>query len=42
MTFNNKKLNKQEINKSSYLMLAFIGTGVGALLGLIAYVKDWF
>jgi len=34
----NEKLNQ---NKSSYVVFAFIGAGLGAFLGLVAYVKDW-
>ena len=41
MSYKDEKL-KDSRNKSSYVVLAFIGSGVGAFLGLIAYVKDWF
>jgi len=34
----NEKLNE---SKSSYVVYAFIGAGLGAFLGLIAYVKNW-
>ncbi|MGE7981522.1 hypothetical protein [Solibacillus sp. NPDC093137] len=26
---------------SSYVIPVFIGAGIGGLLGLVAYVKDW-
>jgi hypothetical protein len=41
MSFNNVNLNNLK-NESSYVVIVFIGSGAGALLGLIAYVKDWF
>ena len=41
MNDNIETLNKSS-NKSSYVIIAFIGSGIGALLGLIAYVQDWF
>ena len=28
-------------SESGYVIYAFIGAGVGAVLGLVAYVKDW-
>lgn len=28
-------------SKSGYVIYAFIGASVGAVLGLVAYVKDW-
>lgn len=34
----NEKFNQ---SKSSYVLFAFIGAGLGAFLGLVAYVKDW-
>ncbi len=30
------------LKKSSFVLPVFIGLGLGALLGLVAYVKDWF
>lgn len=41
MSLKNEKLNDSR-NISSFLILGFIGSGIGALLGLVAYVKDWF
>jgi hypothetical protein len=41
MSLKNEKL-KYSRNISIFLILAFIGSGIGALLGLIAYGKDWF
>ncbi len=32
---------RNNINKISYVIPAFIGAGLGAVLGLVAYVKDW-
>jgi hypothetical protein len=33
----------EKVFKKSRLVLpAFMGAGLGAVLGLIAYVKDWF
>lgn len=29
-------------NKSNYVLPIFFGLGIGALFGLIAYVKEWF
>jgi hypothetical protein len=29
-------------NKSTYVIIAFVSSGIGALLGIVAYVKDWF
>ncbi|WP_339194615.1 hypothetical protein MKY27_09460 [Solibacillus sp. FSL R5-0449] len=40
MTLNNKLRNDKK-NKSSYVIPVFIGGAVGAVLGVIAYVKDW-
>ncbi|MEH7276055.1 hypothetical protein [Neobacillus vireti] len=38
----NVENSKDSRSKSSYAVQVFIGAGIGALLGLIAYVKDWF
>ena len=35
-----EKGNPSQI-KSSYVIYVFIGASVGAVLGLVAYVKDW-
>jgi len=35
-------MNILKKNKRSFVVPAFIGIGIGALLGLVAYVKDWF
>jgi len=35
------KLQNEKVNKSSYVIPVFIGGAVGAVLGVIAYVKDW-
>lgn len=34
-----KKLNQR---KTDYTIIVFICTGLGAFLGLVAYVRDWF
>jgi hypothetical protein len=31
----------KEIKKTSLVLPLYLGLGIGALLGLIAYVKDW-
>lgn len=41
MSNTNKALNKSR-NKTSYVLPIFFGIGIGAFLGLIAYVKYWF
>jgi hypothetical protein len=28
-------------NKSTYVVIAFVSSGIGAVLGLVAYLKDW-
>ncbi|MFL0584003.1 hypothetical protein ACH0B6_15615 [Solibacillus silvestris] len=37
----NNKLQSQEKKKSSYIIPVFIGGAIGAVLGVVAYVKDW-
>lgn len=32
----------EALKKSGFVLPIFIGMGIGALLGLVAYVKDWF
>ncbi|GFN29873.1 hypothetical protein PCURB6_01330 [Paenibacillus curdlanolyticus] len=41
MGHNNEILCKRTIESSNFVLPAFVGTGIGALLGLVAYVKDW-
>ena len=40
MTLNNKLQNKEK-KKSDYIIPVFIGGSIGAVLGVVAYVKDW-
>lgn len=40
MTLNNK-LQKERKKKFSYIIPVFIGGAIGAVLGIVAYVKDW-
>lgn len=32
----------EALKKSSFILPVFMGLGLGALLGLVAYVQDWF
>ncbi|KEZ50916.1 hypothetical protein [Metabacillus indicus] len=41
MSHNNEILSKKRY-KSNFVVPVFIGAGIGALMGLVAYVKDWF
>jgi hypothetical protein len=34
-------MNKRQKNDMPIILYAFIGAGIGAFLGLLAYVKDW-
>jgi hypothetical protein len=38
---NKNKIQSIEQNKSSYVIPGFLGAAIGAVLGLVAYVKDW-
>jgi len=40
MSDTNKDLNKLK-NRNNYILPILIGMSVGALLGLIAYIRDW-
>lgn len=31
----------KKLNKSSFVLPVFFGMGIGAVIGLVAYVKDW-
>lgn len=37
----NNKLQNEKMTKSRYVIPVFIGGAIGAVLGVIAYVKDW-
>lgn len=34
-------IQTQKKKKQSYVVPGFIGASIGAILGLVAYVKDW-
>lgn len=36
-----KIIQSNEKNKSSYVIPGFLGAAIGAVLRLVAYVKDW-
>lgn len=40
MTINNK-LQSVKKKKSGYMIPVFIGGAIGAVLGVVTYVKDW-
>ena len=35
------KIQSNEKNKSSYVISGFLGSAIGAVLGLVTYVKSW-
>lgn len=41
MTNNEELINKKK-RKSNLIVPAFIGMGIGAFFGLVAYVNNWF
>ncbi|BAK16271.1 integral membrane protein [Solibacillus silvestris StLB046] len=42
MTLNNKLQNEGKKKSSyNYIIPVFIGGAIGAVLGVVAYVKDW-